>query len=275
MPENDAERANELQDQLAERDATVQILRDRVAKLENSPYGRAVAVCEQLLHSKQTLESFTRSVPIDYLNLLDAVANHLHAIEHVLREYEDAAVKPNPIIDELVGLRDVADRGHELLTHVVEETITGAQATDDLCELIKRYNVAVDRCPREARPRSLEPKMTKQDPPASTEPTRLSEPHAVEQYLDRWASTPKSSFLDLPEYSRAYRAARRMLEEAIFVARHVPGSWQPKDLDGLGQGIWTIQIVALGNVRTVRIVVDGNGLVRTVLPPQEPGAPEK
>lgn len=76
--------------------------------------------------------------------------------------------------------------------------------------------------------------------------------HAVERLMERHlqGENPPTS----------HGEARDTLLAMMARARYEEGTWNPGDLDGLGQSIWCDRGTG------IKLVVDGNGVVRTVLP---------
>lgn len=82
-------------------------------------------------------------------------------------------------------------------------------------------------------------------------PKDVSE-HAVDRLRER--------HLQGEDPPTSYGEARDMLLAMMARARYEEGTWNPGDLDGLGQSIWCDRGTG------IKFAVDGNGLVRTVLP---------
>lgn len=76
--------------------------------------------------------------------------------------------------------------------------------------------------------------------------------HAVERLIER--------HLQGEDPPMTFGEARDVLLAMMARARYEEGTWNPGDLNGLGQSIWCDRGTG------VKFAVDGNGVVRTVLP---------
>jgi hypothetical protein len=74
-------------------------------------------------------------------------------------------------------------------------------------------------------------------------------PHAIDRLIERHYPGM--------DRVRATELLRSVMQSVEFV------SWSPEDLDGLGQATWRTRMI---RNHSFLIVVDGTGLVRTVLP---------